>query len=153
MNACCTDRQFSWPGCCLVRLVIFRSKPKRYKSLAAFCRFPDVNPCTIDSILHPVFLFRCLWIWIWIFQDFRWMYTCCSYVNKARKCDVLSITTRSKGSGNLKMLKKLVYSTTYLIKLETKFQEEWRCDEQANVNWRCPPKSVTKPCVNLDSMA
>ena len=29
-------------------------------------------------------------------------------------------------------------------KLNTKFQEEWRCNEQANMNWRCWPKSVTK---------
>ena len=30
------------------------------------------------------------------------------------------------------MPEKLAYLTTYLIKLKTKFQEEWRCDEQAN---------------------
>ena len=41
------------------------------------------------------------------------------------------------------MPEKLVYLTTYLIKLKTKFQEERSCDEQANANWRCQPKRVT----------
>ena len=32
INVCCTDWRLSWPGCCLVRLVVFHGKPKRYKS-------------------------------------------------------------------------------------------------------------------------
>ena len=63
---------------------------------------------------------------------------------KASKCYNLSITTRSKGWVTLKMPQKMVYITIYQIKLIAKFEEGWRCDEQANVTWKHRLESVTK---------
>ena len=39
-----------------------------------------------------------------------------------------------KGLCKVEDVRKLLYLTTYLIKLKTKFQDEQRCGEQANAN-------------------